>query len=309
MHREFNEKISFMKECIQKKYKLKGLLKQTEQDMIREKLLLNKIQNDIEKKNQYVLKLESANITSLFYEILGNKEGRLVKEKQELLKARLRYDQCRHNVEFLAEESKKIVDKLSCIEGCDSDYEDLINKKLEGIHIEDKETSEELKKLIKRKESMKANIKEIDEAIICGEEALRAIEETIRQLESAEDWGLVNLDDNGIDSMQRNHMDEARKYAEEAQRMLGMFKREISDIIMMTGAEIAVGTFDTFADSFFEGLIFDWVIQSVTGKTLDSVKNIKNQTDKAMSKLYEEKVTEEFMINQIEEQINHIITR
>ncbi|MGB4659406.1 MAG: hypothetical protein WBI07_09505, partial [Mobilitalea sp.] len=97
------------------------------------------------------------------------------------------------------------------------------------------------------------------------------------------------------------------KYAEEAQRMLGRLKREISDINMMTGAEIAVGTFDNFADSFFEGLIFDWVIQSVIGKTLDSVKNIKNQTDKAMSKLYEEKITEEFMINQIEEQVNRII--
>ncbi|MGB4437702.1 MAG: hypothetical protein WBJ13_00460 [Sedimentibacter sp.] len=307
MYREFNEKISYMKECIQKKYKLKGLLKQTEQDMIREKLLLNKILNDIEKENQYVFKLELANITSLFYAILGNKEGKIVKEKQKLLKARLRYDQCRHNVEYLAEESKKIVDKLSNIEVCDSDYEDLINKKLEDIHIEDKETGEELKRLIKRKESMKANIKEIDEAIKCGEDALRAIEETIKQLESTENWGIVDIDDDGVISMKCNHVDEARKYAEEAQRMLGRFKREISDIIMMTGAEIAVGTFDTFADSFFEGLIFDWVIQSVIGKTLDSVKNIKNETDKAMSKLYEEKVTEEFMINQIEEQINHIM--
>ncbi|MDW5300240.1 MAG: hypothetical protein SA378_08900 [Sedimentibacter sp.] len=307
MYREFNEKISYMKECIQKKYKLKGLLKQTEQDMIREKLLLNKILNDIEKENQYILKLESANITSLFYLILGNEEGRLVKEKQELLKVRLKYDQCRHNVEFLAEESKEIVNKLSSIEVCDSDYEDLIDKKLEGIHIEDKETSEELKKFIKRKESMKFNIKEIDEAIICGEEALIAIEETIKQLESIEDWGIVCIGDNGIDSIKHNHVDEARKYAEEAHRMLLRLNREISDIIMMTGAEIAVSTFETFADSFFDGLIFDWVVQSEISKSLDAVKNTKNQTDKAMSKLYEEKVTEEFMINQIEDQINRII--
>lgn len=309
MHREYNEKISYTKECIQKKNKLKGLLKQTEQDMIKEKLLLNKLLNEFEKESQDVLNLESANITSLFYTILGTKEERLEKEKQELLKARLRYDQCRHNVEYLANESKKIVDKLSDLNCCDSDYEELINKKLETINIEDKETSEELKKLIKRKESMTANIKEIDEAIDCGEKALKAIEETIKELESAEGWGVVDILGGGIIStaLKHNHVDEARKYAEEAQRMLGRFKREISDIIMMTGAEIAVGTFETFADYFFDGLIFDWVVQSEIGKSLDAVKNSKNQTDKAMSKLYEEKVTEEFMIKQIECQINRII--
>ncbi|MFA9423574.1 MAG: hypothetical protein ACERLG_08340, partial [Sedimentibacter sp.] len=197
MHREYNEKISNMKECIQKKCRLKGLLKQTEQDLIKEKLLLNKLLNDIEKENQDVLKLESANITSLFYTILGEKVESPSKQKQELLKARLRYDQCRHNVEYLAEESKKIVDKLTNLNCCDSDYEDLINKKLEIIHIEDKETSEELKKLIKRKESMTANIKEIDEAIVCGEKALKAVENTIKELESTEGWGVVDIVEGG----------------------------------------------------------------------------------------------------------------
>jgi len=298
-----------MKECIQKKYKFKGLLKQTEQDMIREKLLLNKLLEGIEKENQDVLKLESANITSLFYAVLGNKEERLDKKKQELLKNMLRYDQCRHNVEYFANESKRIVDKLADMNCCDSDYEDLINKKLEIIHIEDKEASEELKKLIKRKESMTANIKEIDEAIQCGEKALNAVEETIKELESAEGWGVVDIAGGEIASIARDksHVDKARKYAEEAQRMLGRFKREISDIVMMTGAEISVGAFDTFADRFFDGLIFDWVIQSEISKSLDAVKNTKNQTDKAMSKLYEEKVTEEFIINQMGEHINSII--
>ncbi|MPN59730.1 hypothetical protein SDC9_207452 [bioreactor metagenome] len=107
--------------------------------------------------------------------------------------------------------------------------------------------------------------------------------------------------------MKYSHVDEAGHYAEEAQRTLGRFKREMSDIVMITGTEIAIGTFETFADYFFDGLIFDWVVQSEIGKSLDAVKNTKNQTDKAMSKLYEEKVTEEFMIKQLEDQINRII--
>lgn len=309
MQREYNERISYVKKCIEKRNKLNILLKQTEQDMIKEKLLLNKLLNELEKENQDVLKLESSNITSLFYTILGTKEERLEKERQDLLKSRLKYDQCKNNVDYLATESKRIVDELNLTESCESEYEDLLNKKLEAINLEDKETSEELKKLIKRKESMKANIIEIDEAIKAGEEALTAIESTIKELESAEGWGVADILGGGLitTAVKYNHVDEAGRYAEKASRTLGKFKREMSDITMITGTEISIGTFDTFADYFFDGLIFDWVVQSEIGKSLDAVKNTKNQTDKAMSKLYEEKFTEEFMIKQLEEQINHII--
>lgn len=286
-----------MKKCIQKKNKLNLLLKQTEQDIIKEKLMLNKLSAELGKENQDVLKLESKNITSLFYAILGTKEGRLNKEKQELLKARLKYDQCKNNMDYLVNETKKIVDKLAQIDGCDADYEELINQKLKIINLEDEETNQELKNLIKRKENMNTNIIEIDETICYGERALEAIEKAIKKLETADGWGIA----------EHNNIDDAREYAEQAQRMLGKFKKEMSDITMVTGTEITVGSLENFADYFFDSLIFDWVVQSETGKTLDAIKNTKNQMDKAMSKLYEEKVTEEFMVRQMKERINHII--
>ena len=311
MHHEYNDKISHMKECMQKKNKLTGLLKQTEQDLIREKLQLNKLLNEYEKEYQDVLNLETISTTSLFYTILGNKEEQLKKEKQEALKAKLKYDQCKHDVEFLVDETKKLVDELSEIEVCESEYEELINKKMEIISIEDEETNAQLKKLIKRKENIHANIKEVDEAIKAGEDALETVEKTIKALNDAEDWGVWDLVGGGLFTtiIKHNHIDIARKYAEEAQRQLGKFKREISDINMVTNFEINVGSFETFADYFFDGLIYDWVVQSEIGKSLDSVKNTKNHIDRAMSKLYEEKVTEEFLLQQMEEQIKTIIEK
>lgn len=309
MHRELNERISYAKECMGKRYKLNTLLKQTEQDMIKEKLLLNKLSEELRKENEDVFKLETTTITSLFYAVLGTKEERLEKEKQEVLKAKLKYDQCKNNVEYLAKEAKRLVDELARVDSCEVEYEDLINQKLGLINLENKEISEELKKLIKRKESMSANIIEIDEAIKAGEDALIAVENTIKELESAEGWGIADLLGGGliVTAVKYNHIDKAGSYVEEAQRALGRFKREMSDIKMITGGEISIGTFETFADFFFDGLIFDWVVQSEIGKSLDAVKNTKNQIDKAMSKLYEEKVTEEFMLKQLEEQIKNII--
>ncbi len=300
MHNKYNEKISDMKKCIQKKNKLNMLLKQTEQDIIKEKLLLNKLSAELEKQNQDILKLESNNIISLFQTILDTKEEKDSKKKQDLLKARLKYDQSKNNVNYLVEETKKIVNYIAELKVCDADYEDLINKKLEIINIEDDEISRELKRLIKRKENMNANMVEIYEAICYGEKALKAIELTIKELEDAED--MENIEE-------KNNIDNARGHAEQTQRMLSKFKKELSDITMVTGTEIAAGTFENFSDCFFDSLIFDWAVQSGISKSLDTVKNTKNQLDKAMSKLYEEKVTEEFMVKQIEEQINQIIEK
>ena len=300
MHNKYNEKISDMKKCIQKKNKLNMLLKQTEQDIIKEKLLLNKLSAELEKQNQDILKLESNNIISLFQTILDTKEEKDSKKKQDLLKARLKYDQSKNNVNYLVEETKKIVNYIAELKVCDADYEDLINKKLEIINIEDDEISRELKRLIKRKENMNANMVEIYEAICYGEKALEAIELTIKELEDAED--MENIEE-------KNNIDNARGHAEQTQRMLSKFKKELSDITMVTGTEIAAGTFENFSDYFFDSLIFDWAVQSGISRSLDTVKNTKNQLDKAMSKLYEEKVTEEFMVKQIEEQINQIIEK
>jgi hypothetical protein len=311
MHREYNDKISLMKECIQKKNKFAVLLKKTEQDLIHEKLQLNTILNDYEKSYKDVLNIEAVSTAYLFSTILGNKEEQLKKENQEALKAKLKYDQCKHDVEFLVNETKKLVDELSKIEGCESEYEDLINKKMEIISIENEETNKVLKKLIKKKENINANIKEVDEAIKAGEDALESVEKTIRALSTVENWGVWDVLRGELPTIVTKYdsVDKARKYAEETQRKLDIFKREISDINMVTNLEICVGSFEKFADFFFNGLIFDWVVQSEIGKSLDCVKNTKNQIDRAMSKLYEEKVTEEFLVHQMEEQIKNIIDK
>lgn len=309
MHREYNEKISCMKQCIQKKNKLTRLLKQTEQDLIKEKLRLNQLLNEYGKENLDVLNLEAANITSLFYTILVSKEGQLKKERQEALKAKLKYDQCRNDVQYLVEESKKLVDELSMLDGCESEYEELIDEKIKVISAEDSETSRKLKKFIKKKESLLAGIKEVDEVIELGEVALQFVEKTILALERAENWGMWDMPDGKVLSVgaKYSNIDEAREYVEETQRYLDKFKREISDLNLITNPVIAVGSFETYADYFFDGLISDWIVQAEIGKSLDIAKNLKNQIDKAMSKLYEEKITVEFIYTQTEDQINTII--
>jgi hypothetical protein len=295
MYREYNKKISYVKECIQKRNKLKCILKQTEQDLIREKLQFNKLLEELQNENLEVLNFKSDDIVLLFHKFLGNRGECLYKEKFEVLKTRFKYDQSINNVDYLVEKTKCLVDELSGINECEEEYDDLINKKLEFISLENKETNAKIKKLINRRENIIVNISEVEEAILAGQEALETVEKVISELKNDQDWG--------------EGVCRARDYAEKTQRQLGDFKRQINDINMITSDKIAVAAFETFTDSFFEGLIFDWAVQGEIRKSLDSAKNLKNCLDVALSKLYEEKVTEEFMYQQMEDKIKQLIDK
>jgi len=60
--------------------------------------------NSLRRKKRDVDQLEGMNLTNLFYSILGTKEERLEKERQEYLAAKLKYDQCRDELDALEKE-------------------------------------------------------------------------------------------------------------------------------------------------------------------------------------------------------------
>ena len=59
-----------------------------------------------------------------------------------------------------------------------------------------------------------------------------------------------------------SRIDAARAHAHEAEEHLRSFEKELADANERLGLSLNIGTFATFADYFFDGLIADWVMQS-----------------------------------------------
>lgn len=297
------------KSCIYKRNRITAILKQTEQDLIHEKLVLNKISQDIQKKDSSVLKLEFTNITSLFYTLLKNKEEQLNEDRHTILKEKLKLEQCKNNIDYLVDETKDLVNKLDFLRYECENYEKESSDYFKRSNFQDNESKDEVLKLIKREEGIYQVLQQIDEAIIIGEKALEVVEKTILNLEMVEvwgDWSKKSIDYN--DSVE-NLIDDALKFAEQTQIFLGDFRREICRIDAIINSTIPINTFENFSDNFFDALIFDWVVQSEICKTLDIAKNTKNLIDRVMSKLYEEKVTDTFLLNQIQEKIDIMLRK
>lgn len=105
---------------------------------------------------------------------------------------------------------------------------------------------------------------EIREAVMAGQIALASLEEAGRYLSSARNWGIWDMIGGGFFSTMMKHskINEAAACMERAREDLRKFKRELSDVSIGENIGIEIGSFLSFADYFFDGLIADWMVQS-----------------------------------------------
>lgn len=124
--------------------------------------------------------------------------------------------------------------------------------------------------------------KEKFEAIQAGERALISLREAENQLNSAKNWGVVDLLGGGLftDLMKHSKMGNARECLEQAKRDLQGFSRELEDVNISQALNLNTGDFLTFADFFFDGLIADWLMQ-------DRINDARRQVENAIRRVEE----------------------
>ena len=119
--------------------------------------------------------------------------------------------------------------------------------------------------------------KEKREAIEAGRRALNSLQAAKENLNSAKNWGLVDMFGGGFFTTMLKHskMDQAKRNMEQAKYDLRNFSRELNDVNMACNLNIDTGDFLSFADYFFDGFVVDWVVQ-------DRINNAKRQVEEAI---------------------------
>lgn len=256
----------------------------------------------LEKEKVDVEQLKRTSLTALFYSVLGSREEQLEKERQELLSVQLRYQQTKHQVEFLRQEKDGLHARLDQLKGIESEYERLLVEK-EGLLLHANQAV--ARKLIESSEKvagLKAEVTEIDEAMAAGKEALLGLERVIDSLENAEGWGAWDLLGGGLLStaMKHSRIDDARKDINEVQAMMSRFKRELADIQKNVDLQIDIDEFTSFADFFFDGLIIDWIVQSRIVDSLERSNQAKDTIAQVVRQLEDLKITSQNKINDLQ---------
>ena len=96
--------------------------------------------------------------------------------------------------------------------------------------------------------------KEKREAIEAGRRALNSLRTAKENLNSAKNWGLVDMFGGGFFTTMLKHskMDQAKRNMEQAKHDLRSFSRELNDVNMACNLNINTGDFLSFVDYFFD---------------------------------------------------------
>lgn len=108
-------------------------------------------------------------------------------------------------------------------------------------------------------------IKEIREAISAADDALTHLRSARRYLDSAGNWGLLDMFGGGLISglMKHSKMGDAEREIDNARYALQRFSKELRDVSGYSS--IHINDFLTFADFFFDGFVADILVQSKIG--------------------------------------------
>ena len=120
--------------------------------------------------------------------------------------------------------------------------------------------------------------RERQEAIDAGERALDSLYGVRKELESAGNWGLLDMFGGGMFTtfVKHSKMNDAQRYMERAKRDLAAFSRELADV--SETLNINSGDFLTFADYFFDGFVADMMVQS-------RIRDAQRQVDDAIYRM------------------------
>ena len=262
---DINDRLMQAKERLRKKRKLDSMLHGQQAMLKEEQHQCRRHEQVLAAERADVQQLEGFSLTGLFYSILGTKEERLERERQEHLAARLKHEACTAAVSEIQQEIERLQRELTAYTEAQDEYERLIEEKRQLIDSAADGRAEKLIDVSERLADLEADQKEIQEAVRAGETAERALRKVQRELQSAENWGTWDLLGGGsmVTLAKHSQIDSAKQQARVAQRHLRQFQEELADADQRLHVSLGeIGGFSTFADFFFDGMIADWVVQS-----------------------------------------------
>ncbi|MCB2289336.1 hypothetical protein LGK97_06100 [Clostridium sp. CS001] len=292
MYEKLNDKLIRTKGDLQMKDKLSKMLECLKLEIKNKKIDLELLEQSLMREEGDIRKLEGLSIASIFYSVLGNKTEHINKEKKEFLEAKLKYEDCKHQLLHLKEEEENVKGKIKAIGMPEYDYEILLKKIEEVIINIDMEKASKLSELSDTQADLNHNIKEVKEAINSGNNVLDALNGMISSLKSAEGWGTWDMLGGGAIATMVKHskIDEAKDAASEVQSCLNSFNRELADVSQISSVNLGIdiSSFETFADYFFDGLISDWMVQSKIKNSLSNTIEKKRSVENIIYKLQSE---------------------
>ena len=242
---QIDEALRLAQQGIARKRKLEAMIKALEFDRTSFAGHARDMEERLKKENLDVQKLENMSLKKVIYTIFSILVERTEKEKEEALEVKLKYDAAKKDVEDIDQKIKVCKDELAQYADIQQRYDSLYAKKQEMLM----QTSPDVAQTIMEK-TTSANasvnmVKEIDEAICAGEQALSVLDDAVYFLDKAELWSFLQGRKGLVTGLIKDqYLDELQESMWNTSRHVRELNKELADIGIVSDLHLEPVYFD-----------------------------------------------------------------
>ena len=218
-----------------------------------------------------VQRLEKPSLAAFFYQITGQMDAVMDKERREAYAARAKYDTAMRELDAIREDILETREDLKDLRDCEERYREKLSQVRQTMEAENNPEGADLLEKERTLAYLAQQGKELEEAITAGTSALRTMAELHQNLHSAKDWSSVESKTAAfwVDHARQEQMDEAQENVNRLQVQMQKFNRELSDVTIRPNLQPSIQRMLSFADYLFDALLSDHpvterIIQSCT---------------------------------------------
>lgn len=258
----------------------------TSKQITEQKKLLDQLQRQLTAESRDVERMDGITFLNLWHTLRGTKEEAKRKEQEEYLAAKLKYDEANAVMKALEADLVRIDNHLTSMGDVDIEYQQVMQEKEEYLLCSGGSEAECLINMSEELGSLKAQERELLEALEAGRKAEKALTRVLQSLGKARGWGTFDLVGGGLIStaIKHSHINDARNGIDQAQIQLRKFQRELADVKYMSDS-MEIGGLATFADFFLDGLLFDAIVQMKINSAQDRTKQLQRKVENTIHEL------------------------
>lgn len=242
---------------------LEGKLKKLKEEMNSAETSVQELLHKSERETLDVEQLQKEKLSNTLLRLVNLYDGKLDKETQEMLQAKLEYDKAAHRLEALKKDRAELEGRIAILKVEEKLYREELHAREASIKsaIYDQSYTR-YKKLEAREKHLYNQLAELDEALRCAKAVEITAQDALEHLDSAEGWATFDVWSRGgiISHIAKyNHIDSAQEGFNTLTSQLKQLRRELADVEivdnnLMIGIDSTTRIFDFWFDNIFTDL-------------------------------------------------------
>ena len=285
-------------------------LKTSQQDLEQQYATLEKMDNELNDELKDISKLEGLSTRAIFHKILGNKEQKLEKERQEYLELTLKVEEVQKNIDLLEYEVNLLEAKMGDKSKLEQELVQLKSDRENEIIQSNPVLRQRMLALSHELESHYQHKKELEEAAEVGKICINLLNQVINQLQKVRSWGVPPSNRRGQMQrmIRRDAIDRARNLSYQVRHHLNLFRQELSHIGLQLSGNIDERQFSDFTGFFFNNIITDWIMQQKLTQAMQSINVTRGEVSRLVNHIESQDLQMQTKINQLRQDRENILT-